>query len=143
MVSVVLDRELSVEFDRPLSFLQNRAPIILYRPFSFFGFIHFEILGKCQKRRIKQAYLEFFEKLSFFVEKTSTFISRFCTINRLHLECNFVIKRQRYTKETCRYLRFRSVISYNLYGVISREYTAKSDTFLLFKFYTNIMNSKF
>ena len=44
------------------------------------------------KRRIKQAYLEFFEKLSFFVEKTSTFISRFCTINRLHLEYNFVIK---------------------------------------------------
>ena len=50
-LSVVLDRELSVDFDRPLSFLQNRAPIILNRPISFFGFIHFE---NAKKGKIKQ-----------------------------------------------------------------------------------------
>ena len=69
-LSVVLDRELSVDFGRPLSFLQNRAPIILNRPISFFDFIHFE---NAKKGRIKQANLEIFEKLSFFVEKNTDF----------------------------------------------------------------------
>ena len=69
-LSVVLDRELSVDFDRPLSFVQNRAPIILNRPISFFGFIHFE---NAKQGRIKQAYLEIFEKLPFFVEKNIDF----------------------------------------------------------------------
>ena len=50
-LSIVLDRELSVDFDRPLLFLQNRAPIILNRPISFFDFIHFE---NAKKGKIKQ-----------------------------------------------------------------------------------------
>jgi len=69
-LSVVLDRELSVAFDRPLSFLQNRASIILNRHISFFGFIYFE---NAKKGRIKQAYLEIYEKFSFFVEKNIDF----------------------------------------------------------------------
>ena len=51
-------------------FFRIRAPIILNRPISFLGFIHFE---NAKKGRIKQANLEIFENLSFFVEKNTDF----------------------------------------------------------------------
>ena len=98
-LSIVLDRELSVDFDRPLLFLQNRAPIILNRPISFFGFIHFEIVGKWHKREDQTSLFRIFLKIIIFVEKTSTFlkIGNFPISKNIDFPKNREFRKFRYT----------------------------------------------
>ena len=56
----------------PSTFVSSESRTYNSKPsISFFGFIYFE---NAKKGKIKQANLEIFEKLSFFVEKTSTFL---------------------------------------------------------------------